>query len=65
MKTILATVMAATLSASVSAATASTARESAPSVAPPAEGSVFDELAALGYDLEKFRPPYLGRFPYR
>jgi hypothetical protein len=33
--------------------------------APPAAGSVFTELADLGYDLGKFRPDYAGRFPYR
>lgn len=32
---------------------------------PPPAGSVFADLAALGYDLGKFRPDYAGRFPYR
>ncbi|MCB1498316.1 MAG: hypothetical protein KDK07_00765 [Bauldia sp.] len=29
------------------------------------EGTVFDELSALGFDLGKFHPDYAGRFPYR
>ena len=32
---------------------------------PPAVGAVFADLAALGYDLGKFKPDYTGRFPYR
>jgi hypothetical protein len=31
----------------------------------PAAGSTFADLAAMGYDLGKFRPDYDGRFPYR
>ena len=31
----------------------------------PGVGSLFADLAALGYDLGKFRPDYEGRFPYR
>jgi hypothetical protein len=46
------------------AAAAETA-PSAPVETPPAVDSVFEELAAFGYDLDKFRPPYSGRFPYR
>ena len=39
----------------------------APAAAGPmtGEGTVFDELSALGFDLGKFRPDYTGRFPYR
>jgi hypothetical protein len=28
-------------------------------------GSVFGDLAALGYDLGRFRPDHAGRYPYR
>ena len=58
MKTILAATVAAVLAAGSAAAS------TPPAVASPA-GSVFAELADLGYDLGKFRPDYAGRFPYR
>jgi len=70
MKTILAVAtIAAVLAAG--AAAASPAPPAPPAAAfpiagaPPAAGSVFAELADLGYDLGKFRPDYAGRFPYR
>ena len=66
MKTILAVTIAAV--AAVLAAGSAAASTTPPAVAShealPA-GSVFAELADLGYDLSKFRPDYAGRFPYR
>jgi hypothetical protein len=47
------------------AAAAADDAPTAPVETPPAVGSVFEELEAIGYDLDKFRPPYAGRFPYR
>lgn len=46
-------------------AAAAEAAPSTPVASPPAVGSVFEDLAAFGYDLDKFRPPSTGRFPYR
>ncbi len=63
MKTILAATIAAVLAAGSAAASTTP-----PAVASPEArlaGSVFAELADLGYDLGKFRPDYAGRFPYR
>jgi hypothetical protein len=60
MKTIL---TAACLAAMFAAGPASaTPTDSRPATG---EGTVFDDLSALGFDLGKFRPDYAGRFPYR
>lgn len=59
MKSVLA---AACLAAITLAAPAGATPEGA---GPAPTNPVFTELQALGFDLGKFRPDYVGRFPYR
>lgn len=59
------TILAAGTIAAVAAIAATPPVISAPAETPPAAGSVFADLAALGYDLGKFRPGHQGRYPYR
>lgn len=54
-----------TLAVGPAAAWAGLAVVGTPAAESPSAGSVFADLAALGYDLDKFRPDYAGRFPYR
>ena len=67
MKTILAaaTVAAALAAGAAAASPAAPAVASPEAAAPVVIDSVFAELAGLGYDLGKFKPDYVGRFPYR
>jgi hypothetical protein len=58
--------IAASAAAGVTGASAIPPAVSVPAEAPPAAaGSVFADLAALGYDPDRFRPDHPGRFPYR